>query len=68
MNVEQLQALDFSILYWIQAHLRCPLLDAMMPRLTLLGEMGIFTPRERRCAYISSQYLCINSIRKSNIG
>ena len=41
MNVEQLQALDFSILYWIQDHLRCPLLDAVMPRLTLLGEMGM---------------------------
>ena len=40
MTVEWLQALDFSILYWIQAHLRCPLLDRIMPMLTMLGEYG----------------------------
>ena len=35
-----LQKLDFSILYWIQDHLRCGLLDFLMPKLTLLGEAG----------------------------
>jgi len=35
-----LQELDFSILYWIQANLRCGFLDWLMPRLTLLGEAG----------------------------
>ena len=35
-----LQELDFSILYWIQANLRCGFLDWLMPKLTLLGEGG----------------------------
>ncbi len=35
-----LQELDFSILYWIRDHLRCPALDWIMPKLTLLGELG----------------------------
>ena len=35
-----MQDLDFSILYWIQAHLRCGLLDWLMPKLSLLGNMG----------------------------
>ena len=38
--VEQLQALDFSILYGIQDHLRCLFLDLLMPRITMLGEYG----------------------------
>lgn len=36
-----LQELDFSVLYWIQAHLRCPFLDGLMPKLSQLGEYGI---------------------------
>ncbi len=40
MTVEQLQALDFTVLYWIQAHLRCPFLDFLLPKLTVLGEYG----------------------------
>ena len=32
--------LDFAVLRWIQANLRCPALDWLMPRLTLLGELG----------------------------
>ena len=35
-----LQELDFSILYWIQANLRCPFLDGLMPFVTALGEYG----------------------------
>ena len=38
--MEQLQALDFSILYGIQDHLRCLFLDLLMPRITMLGEYG----------------------------
>ena len=34
-------ALDWGILYWIQAHLTCPFLDAVMPKFTLLGDAGI---------------------------
>ena len=34
--------LDLSILDWIQAHLRCGLLDTVMPIITLFGEGGIF--------------------------
>ena len=39
-------ALDWGILHWIQTYLACPALDAIMPRLTLLGDIGfiwIFT-------------------------
>lgn len=32
---------DFSILYWIQAHLRCPALDWLMPKVSLLGDKGM---------------------------
>lgn len=36
-----IQQLDFAILEWMQAHLRCALLDALMPKVTLLAEYGI---------------------------
>ena len=39
-------ALDWGILHWIQTYLACSALDAIMPRLTLLGDIGfiwIFT-------------------------
>ena len=31
---------DWSILHWIQNTLACPLLDLLMPKLTLLGNGG----------------------------
>ena len=36
-----IQQLDFAILDWMQAHLRCAFLDALMPKVTLLAEYGI---------------------------
>ena len=33
--------LDWSILHWIQNTLSCPFLDALMPRLTALGDGGM---------------------------
>lgn len=33
---------DLPILDWIQNHLTCPLLDALMPMITALGNAGIF--------------------------
>ena len=36
-----IQQLDFAILDWMQAHLCCALLDALMPKVTLLAEYGI---------------------------
>ena len=33
---------DLPILDWIQAHLQCGFLDAVMPIVTLFGEGGIF--------------------------
>ena len=33
-------ALDWGILHWIQTYLACPALDAIMPHLTLLGDIG----------------------------
>ena len=38
--LEFIQNADWSILHWIQANLRCGALDAILPRLTLLGEAG----------------------------
>ena len=34
------QAFDLPILDWIEAHLRCTFLDAVMPRITHLGDAG----------------------------
>ena len=36
-----LQSLDFAVLGWIQASLRCGFLDFLMPKITLLAENGI---------------------------
>lgn len=33
-------AIDFSILDWVQLHLRCGFLDTVMPWITALGEYG----------------------------
>lgn len=33
---------DFPILEWIQAHLQSPVMDTVMPIITLFGEYGIF--------------------------
>ena len=38
--LEFIQNADWSILHWIQANLRCGALDAVLPKLTLLGEAG----------------------------
>lgn len=35
-----IQNADWSILHWIQEHLRCGALDFLLPKLTLLGEGG----------------------------
>ncbi|MBQ7744810.1 MAG: phosphatase PAP2 family protein [Ruminococcus sp.] len=37
-----IQQFDFAILDWIQANLKCGFLDFLMPKITLLGEYGIF--------------------------
>ncbi len=37
-----IQQFDFAILDWIQANLKCDFLDFLMPKITLLGEYGIF--------------------------
>lgn len=35
-------SVDFMILDWVQAHLRCGILDMVMPWITALGEFGAF--------------------------
>ena len=37
-----IQQLDFTVLDWIQAHLKCGALDFLMPKITLLAEGGVF--------------------------
>lgn len=39
--METLTKLDFSILYGIQAHLRCGFLDFILPKITWLGNAGL---------------------------
>ena len=34
-------ALDWGILHWIQNNITCPFLDAVVPKLTMLGNVGI---------------------------
>ena len=34
-------ALDWGILHWIQNNITCPFLDAVVPKLTMLGNAGI---------------------------
>ena len=64
-----IQTLDFSILYWIQDHLRCSLLDWLMPKLSVLGDSGIIwivaalaliaAKRHRRCGItLAAGLLC----------
>ena len=36
------EAFDLPILDWIAAKLTCPVLDAVMPVITALGDAGIF--------------------------
>lgn len=38
---EAITRLDFSVLYWIQDHLRCGSLDFLMPKITFLGNAGL---------------------------
>ena len=40
--IENIYSLDFDILDWIQAHLRCTFLDVIMPPITYLGWKGAF--------------------------
>lgn len=40
--IENITQTDFELLYWIQEHLKCAFLDAVMPFITHLGSSGIF--------------------------
>lgn len=54
-----IQEMDFAALEWIQLNVRCEWLDWLMPKVTLLGEFGLFwiavtlimllVRRHRRC-------------------
>ena len=39
---EPIQTIDFSILDWIQEHIRNDMLDLIIPKITVLGDKGIF--------------------------
>ncbi len=41
MVLEWIQGIDHTILEWIAAHLRCGFLDAVLPALSLSGDLGI---------------------------
>lgn len=40
--IDAITSLDFSILLWIQEHLRCTVLDIILPWITRLGDKGWF--------------------------
>lgn len=42
MLTDWITKVDFMILDWIQAHLRCELLDRLLPMITFLGNKGWF--------------------------
>lgn len=42
MLTDWITKMDFMILDWIQAHLRCELLDKLLPMITFLGNKGWF--------------------------
>ena len=74
--LEFIQSADWSILHWIQENLRCGALDALLPKLTLLGEAGaiwiavaiglLLTKKyrnySRRC-FIATKSLIVSYIR-----
>lgn len=39
--IDWITNIDFQILDWIQANLRCPFFDFLMPKLSFLGEFGL---------------------------
>lgn len=41
--IETITNIDWSILHWIQGHLRCGFLDKVMPVITYLGNYKLFT-------------------------
>ena len=53
---------DLPILDWIAANLWCPLLDAVMPVITLLGDAGIFW------IAVAVLFLFTKKFRKTGIG
>ena len=53
---------DLPILDWMAAHLRCGILDFLMPIITLLGDAGIFW------IAASVVLLCIPKYRKAGLG
>ncbi len=53
---------DLPILDWIQAHLRCGFLDAVLPVITVLGDDGIFW------IAVAVVLLCIPKTRRIGLG
>ncbi len=58
---EMIQSLDFAVIDFIWEHLKCGFLDFIMPRITVLGDKGIF--------WIATAILllCFKKTRKTGI-
>ena len=51
-----IQNIDWSILHWIQANLKCDFLDFLLPKITLLGNAGIIWILAGIALLISKKY------------
>lgn len=55
-------AFDWGILHWIQNTIACPFLDAVVPKLTMLGNAGIiWTLRGWLCCAAKSTAVRVRS-------
>ena len=54
-------SVELSILHWIQDHLQCGFMDAVMPWITKLGDSGIF------CILLALVLLCVKKTRRTGL-
>lgn len=66
--LEFIQSADWSILHWIQENLRCGALDALLPKLTLLGEAGAILDRRRHRAAAHQEIQEIRRLPEPGVG
>ena len=70
--MEQFSSAEISILDWIQAHIACGFLDAIMPLITRLGDVGfiwlllglvlLFLPKERSRGAMVLLAICFSAL------
>lgn len=59
--INQIQTFDFAVLGFIQEHMKCGFMDFIMPKISMLGDYGIFLIA--LCIF----FLCIKKFRKMGV-